>query len=103
EVSGLKPGAHVKATTVVDGQKVESQDITIEATGIRVMLVAGLPGTAGGKPAGPVSGPPVKGGISFGPESRIVAEFAEDRLNIYYLMDIVNAGTAPVDPGGPVV
>jgi hypothetical protein len=27
---------------------------------------------------------------------------AEDRLSVYYLMDIVNAGKAPVDIGGPL-
>ena len=102
EVKGLAPGAHVKAATTVDGQKIESQDITIGSTGLRVMLVAGLGAAAPGAPAAPAS-PPVAGGVSFGPESRIVAEFAEDRLMVYYLLDIVNPGKAPVDPGAPVV
>jgi hypothetical protein len=99
EVNGLAMGAHVKAVAVVDGQKIESQDITIGASGIRVMLVAG----AGASAAPPPAGPPVNGSVAFGPESRIVAEFAEDRLSVFYLMDIVNPGSAPVDPGGPVV
>ncbi len=104
EVSDLKPGTRVKAATVVDGERIESKDITIGPTGIRVMLVAGL----GGAGASPGSAPaamvaPVSGTVSFGPESRIVAEMSEDRLNVYFLMDIVNSAQTPVDIGGPVI
>jgi hypothetical protein len=41
--------------------------------------------------------------VVFGVESRIVAEYSEERLNIYYVMQIVNDTAGPVDPGGPVV
>ncbi len=106
QVSGLKPGTQVKAAAVVSGERVESKEFAIGSTGIRVMLVAtdpnspaAAPGAAA--PAGP--GPPaMPGTVVFGPESRIVAEMAEDRLSVYYLMDIVNSGTAPVDIGGPL-
>jgi hypothetical protein len=103
QISDLKPGAHVKAVAVVDGQPVESQDITIGTTGIRVMLVAGLPAGAPGAPGASPAGPPVKGEIAFGPESRIVAELVDDRLMVYYLLDLVNSGSSPLDPGAPVV
>jgi hypothetical protein len=104
QVSGLRPGAQVKAAAVVNGERVESKDFAIGSTGIRVMLVATDPtAPASGRPAavGP-TGPATKGTVVFGPESRIVAEMAEDRLNVYYLMDIINGGTTPVDIGGPL-
>lgn len=106
EVTGLKPGAHVKAVTVVDGERIESKDITIGGSGLRVMLVAtdkNAPKAAPGAPANTAAGPPVKGSVAFGPESRIVAEFVQDRLNVYYLMDVVNASASPVDIGGPLL
>src|SRR5689334_9174008 len=40
ELTGLKPGTRVQATTVVDGERIESKPFAIETTGIRVMLVA---------------------------------------------------------------
>src|SRR4051812_5911807 len=40
QFSGLAAGARVKATAAVDGEKLESQEFTIAASGIRVMLLA---------------------------------------------------------------
>jgi hypothetical protein len=98
QLSGLRPGTHVKAVTVVAGERLESQDVTMGNSGIRMMLVATDPNA----PATPAT-PAVKGAIAFGPESRIFAEMAEDRLNVYYLLDVLNEATAPVDPGGPLI
>src|SRR5262249_44802532 len=39
QVSGLARGTHVRAATLLDGQRIESQDVTIEGSGIRMMLV----------------------------------------------------------------
>jgi hypothetical protein len=105
EVSGLASGTRVKATTVVDGERLESQEITIGTTGIRVMLVATDPDAAkaeAGNKALAV-GPPAKGSVVFGPESRVVMEMRDDRLNVYYLFDIQNAQQTPVDIGGPIL
>lgn len=107
EVSGLRVGARVKAVAVVDGERVESADITIGSAGIRVMLVAGLsaapaPGAASAT-GPPAMAPAVPGAVSFGPESRIVAEFVQDRLNVYYLFDVINPAQTPVDLGGPII
>src|SRR5205814_1770372 len=85
-------------------------DFKIGSTGIRVMLVAsdsnapnGPPNAAPGAPAAVAAGPALKGTVVFGPESRIVAEMSEDRLNVYYLMDVVNNSQVPVDIGGPLI
>jgi hypothetical protein len=104
QVAGLKPGTQFKAVAVVNGERVESKEFAIGTTGIRVMLVATDPNAPVAAPpaAAPPTGPAQAGTVSFGPESRVVAEMAEDRLSVYYLMDIVNAGKAPVDIGGPL-
>jgi hypothetical protein len=45
----------------------------------------------------------VKGSVFLGPESRIVADYSDERLNIYYVLHIVNQASSPVDIGGPVI
>jgi hypothetical protein len=52
QVSGLKPGARVKASVVVDGTRLESQEVTIAQSGIRFVLAAPEPGAAGGAVGG---------------------------------------------------
>jgi hypothetical protein len=105
ELSGLKTGAHVKAVTTVDGERLESQDITIATSGIRVMLVATDPeaGKRAAEDQQLAKGPAVKGTVIFGPESRIIMEMREDRLTGYYLFDIQNSSRTPVDIGGPLM
>src|SRR3954453_15309779 len=42
EFSGLQPGTRLKASTTVDGVRIESQEFAVPATGgIRIALVAG--------------------------------------------------------------
>jgi hypothetical protein len=104
QVSGLKSGAHVKATTVVDGERLDSQDIVIGATGIRVMLVATDPATSARELEDRrlAKGPAARGLVVFGPESRVITEMSEDRLHVYYLFDVLNTSRSPVDIGGPL-
>ena len=45
----------------------------------------------------------VKGIVVLGPESRVIAEMPDDRLNIYYILEIVNSARTPVDIGGPLI
>ncbi len=96
QVSGLAPGTTVIASVTVDGETLRSQPITIGASGIRVVLVAGLGATAAAGPAQP-------GTVAFGPNSRIVAEYSNERLNVYYVLEILNPASTPVDLGGPLV
>ena len=105
EVSSLKPGTRVTAVVVVDGKRIESQPITIGASGIRVALVAPDPDAEkrAAEDAKLAAGPAVKGVVALGPESRIVVEPAEDALNVFYVLDILNTARTPVDIGGPFV
>lgn len=104
QVSDLKPGAKVRAHAVVAGERVESQEVAVGASGVRFVLVAGLSATGGDAvslPSAPVAAVP--GAVTIGPDSRIVVDFADERLNIYYVVQLLNPGGAPVDLGGPLV
>jgi hypothetical protein len=110
QVEGLKAGARVQASASVEGRRLETQPVVIEASGIRFVLVAG-DGTAAGGAAGASApgsvgassaGPAVPGRVSFGPESRVVADFEDERLNVYYVLQIVTGSSSPVDIGGPL-
>jgi hypothetical protein len=99
EISGLRAGARLKASTVVDGERLDTEEITIGANGFRFILSTGATGRAGGTPA---AGPAVKGAVVLGPESRIIAQFSDDRLFVFYVLSILNSSSAPVDIGGPL-
>jgi hypothetical protein len=105
QVAGLKPGVHVKAVTTVDGERLESQDITIAATGIRVVLVATDPEATkrAAEDKELAAGPAVKGTVVFGPETSISAQFSDDQLTVFYSLDILNTARTPVDIGGPIL
>ncbi|MFI5178463.1 MAG: hypothetical protein ACHQO8_07870 [Vicinamibacterales bacterium] len=105
ELTGLKPGTKVRAVTVVDGERLESQEITMAASGIRVVLVAVDPEAVRREAEDKklAAGPAVKGLVVLGPESRVIAEFADERLNIFYVLQILNTARTPVDTGGPFV
>jgi hypothetical protein len=94
QISGLTPGAHVKAEATVGAEHLVSQETTIAGSGIRFVLVASGDAQAAAAPA-------VQGRVALGPSSRIVADFTDDRLDIYYAVQILNAGSSPVDIGQP--
>jgi hypothetical protein len=102
EFTNLTPGTRVKAVTVLDGERLESQEFEVPRTaGIRLLLVAA-------DPAGAVREPPVPrapaqpGMVTLGGESRFVFEVGEDGLNVFNLFQIVNAQKTPVQTA-PIV
>jgi hypothetical protein len=94
QVTGLKPGAKVRAVAVVDGERLETQEITIGSSGTRFILAARDP---------LASAAPVKGMVVFSGDSRVVAQFEQDRLEMFYILEISNTARTPVDIGGPVL
>jgi hypothetical protein len=104
EIKGLAQRARVKAQTTVDGERLETQEVTIGQTGFRFILSTG----AGSAASGPAGSPPapagaaVAGAVVLGPESRVIAQFNDDRLFIFYVLSILNSGSAAVDIGGPL-
>lgn len=108
-VSGLRTGNTVRVSTMVDGQRLDSQPIPIGLTGMMVALIAVDPDAdkaaaeaAAATPAAPAV-PAVKGTVTLGQESRVIIELAENALRIFYVLEIVNAGDAPVDIDGPLI
>jgi len=105
QVTGLKPGTKVRAVAVVDGARLETQETTIGDAGTRFILAAADPEAAKKEAAAGAlaAAPPVKGIVVFGPESRVVAQFRQDRLEMFYILEIANSARTPVDIGGPVL
>jgi hypothetical protein len=104
--SNLGAGAQVQASVVVDGQRLESQLIALPAQGgIRVMLVATDPAAAAreAENARLREAPATPGMVVLGGESRFIIERADEALNVFYIIEILNTARTPVDPGGPLL
>ena len=105
EVSGLARGTQLTAEAIVDGEKLVSKPAVVESSGLRIILVAtdreDVARAAEDKAL--AAAPPVKGIVVLGPESRVIAQMSDDRLHIYYVLDIINTARTPVDIGGPLV
>ncbi len=107
EFPGLTAGAEVRADATIGGEALTSDSFTVPATGgLRVILVAGMKDAAARKSqedAAAAAAPPVKGSVVLGPNSRILMEFRDDTLRVFYIFDIVNNARARVDIGGPLI
>jgi hypothetical protein len=107
QLTGLAAGSTATAEATVDGERLTSQPFEVPATGgIRVILIAGLEQAKARRQKeedAAAKAPPVKGTVVFGGESRLVFEFQNDSLRVFYLLDIVNTARARVDTGGPLI
>ncbi len=93
-------GERVKATADVDGEHLESQDFQAPGQGgIRLLLVA----TDKNAPKPAPAAPAVSGTIALGDNSRIVFEPGDEFVTVYYLLELVNINTNPVNPNPPFV
>lgn len=105
QIAGLARGARVRAATVIDGARLESQEVVVAGSGIRFILVAADPELE--KRAEDdrrlASSPAVPGLVVFGPETRMIVEMSDDKLNVFYVLQILNTARTPVDPGGPLI
>ena len=89
----LSPGATAIAATELDGVRLESQPFAVPANGGTRLLLVGS-GDGGGDPFAEVAA----GDVTFGPDSRLAVELGEESLTVFYYLDVLNAGAAPVDP-----
>jgi len=107
EFTGLPAGQEGRAAASVDGEAMASDPFTVPtAGGLRVILVAGIAKAAERKAADAAraaAAPAVKGTVVFGPNSRVLMQFDDDVLQIYYVLEILNSARARVDIGGPLV
>ena len=107
EFKNLPKGADARADVTVDGEMLQSQPFNVPTTGgLRVILVAGIAKAAERKKqeeAAAAAAPAVKGTVVFGPNTRTLIQFTDDRLEVFYVLEIVNSARARVDIGGPLV
>jgi hypothetical protein len=106
EFSGLPIGATVKAVVTVDGERLESQNLTVPPTGgIRVMLVATDPELVKREQQNRelAAGPARPGIVVFGDQSRLVFELGDHGLDVFNMLEIQNTARAPVNPTVPIV
>jgi hypothetical protein len=107
EFKQLPKGADAVAEVTVDGERLQSQPFNVPTSGgLRVILVAGIAKAAERKKqeeAAAAAAPAVKGTVVFGPNTRTLIQFTDDRLEVFYVLEIVNSARARVDIGGPLV
>lgn len=105
EFTGLAPGTRVKASTTVNGERLESQEFAVPSSGgTRVALVATDPDmqkrAEEDKRLAQASAQ--AGTVVFGPQSRFVFELGEEALNVFSLLEVVNSARVPVQPPQPL-
>ncbi len=106
EFNGLAVGARVKATAVVGGERLESQEFAVPSSGgIRVLLVATDPDVEkrAAEDRQLAAGPAQSGMVVLGDQSRLVVELGDRALNVFNILQIVNTARVPVEPRDPVV
>ncbi|MGH9254433.1 MAG: hypothetical protein ACRD3C_07670, partial [Vicinamibacterales bacterium] len=107
EFANLPSTTDARADTTVNGERLVSDPFAVPASGgLRVILVAGLKeaaARASKEAAAAAAAPPVRGSVVFGPNSRVLVEFRDDALQVFYVLDIVNNARARVDIGGPLI
>ncbi|MGE3578713.1 MAG: hypothetical protein AB7I25_09655, partial [Vicinamibacterales bacterium] len=105
--TGLPTGATATARAEVNGEALESLPFEVPASGgIRIILVAGIKEAAerrAKEQAAEAAAPPIKGTVVFGGDSRVLVEFRDDELRVFYILEIVNTARARVDIGGPLI
>ena len=105
EFAGLAPGTRIKAVTQVDGERLESQEIQVPATGgVRVMLVATDPEAAkrADEDRRLAQAPAQPGVVVLGEQSRFVFELGEEGLNVFNILQVINTARIPIQPKSPV-
>ena len=107
EFKGLPAGSNGRAEATVNGEHLQSDPFVVPSSGgLRVILVAGIAQAAERKKqeeAAAAAAPPVKGAVVIGSNSRIIFEFPDDLMRVYYMLEIVNNARNRVDIGGPLI
>ena len=107
EFRGLAIGSQGRAETTVDGERLVSDPFTVpQSGGLRVILFAGIAKAderRAQEQAAALAAPPVRGIVTLGGNTRILAEFQGDALRFFYELDIINTAKTRVDLGGPFV
>jgi len=106
EFKDLPRGQEARAEVTVDGEQLTSQPFQVPtAGGLRVILFAGIAKATERKlqaEAEAAAAPAVKGVVVFGGNTRVLMQFREDALEIYYVLEILNTARSRVDIGAPL-
>jgi hypothetical protein len=96
-----------RAEVTVDGEELVSDPFNVPASGgLRVILVAGIARAAERKKqeeAAAAAAPAVRGVVAFGNNTRVLMQFQDDTLQVFYVLEIVNNARTRVDIGGPLI
>lgn len=107
EFPNLQTGVLGTAEATVNGERLVSDPFQVPTSGgLRVILVAGLDQAMARRKqeeAAAAAAPPVKGTVVLGAGTRVMMEFRDDRLQVFYMLDIVNNARNRVDIGGPLI
>ena len=107
EFKGLPAGANGHAEATVNGEHLQSDPFVVPSSGgLRVILVAGIQEAEARKKkeeADAAAAPPVKGTVVLGGNSRMIFEFPDDLMRVFYMLEIVNNARNRVDIGGPII
>jgi hypothetical protein len=106
QFSDFATGTLVTAEATVDGEKLTSQTFPVPTKGgVRVALVAGVANAAAAEKAtadAAAKEPARPGVVEFGGESRIILEYQNDTLQVFYILEVMNNARTPIDVGGPL-
>jgi len=107
QFENLPRGEQARAEATVNGEALVSDPFMVPTSGgLRVILVAGLAQAAERKKAEEakeLAAPPTKGVVVIGGNSRILMQFQDDNLQVFYVLDVVNSARTRVDIGGPLI
>lgn len=106
EFTGL-PRGEARADATVDGEALVSEPFAVPVSGgLRVILVAGMKEAAARREKEAAAGaaaPAVPGAVVIGGNSRVLMDFQDDALQVFYLLEILNNARTPVNIGGPLI
>ncbi len=106
QFDAVKPGTRVTAVATVAGERLQSQEFPVPATGgIRVLLVATDPEQQkrSEQDRQLAAGPAQRGSVALGEESRFVFEFGDESLSVFNIFQILNTARTPVQTEQPLV
>ncbi len=99
QFDAVKPGTRVTAVATVAGERLQSQEFPVPATGgIRVLLVATDPEQQkrAEQDRQLAAGPAQRGSVALGEESRFVFEFGDESISVFNIFQILNTARTPV-------
>ncbi len=100
--TGFAPGVSVTASTDLDGEHLVSDKFPFpQKGGVILMLVGKLP--KGTLPATTPEAKAIPGTVVLGPQSRIIMDPGDEKVELYYLLSIVNNARAPVMPPSTLI